>query len=164
MQIFISYSTADLALVRQIADAIRPRAKPVFWNQDKDPGSDSWGTIFQWIEESNAVLAVITGKVLARGASVNQELGYARKAGKVILPLVASDVPKAELGFLNGITWIGFDPQNPGSAITEVLQKIAALHEAAQKEIARKETEANQNFFFVLIIAGLALVVLNSKK
>ena len=76
MKVFISYSVEDTAIVRKIADEIRPHAEPYFWDQNKSPGEEVWKTIQNWIDGADCVIAVITDKVVARGESVNQEIGY----------------------------------------------------------------------------------------
>ena len=89
MKVFISYSVKDLRLVGFIADQIRPHAEPVYWTQNQAPGHDAWRTIFDWIDTADCVIAVITDAVVERGESVNQEIGFAKGKGKLVIPLVA---------------------------------------------------------------------------
>lgn len=97
MKVFISYSTEDLSLVRQIADEIRAHAEVFYWDETRTPGEHAWNQIFAWIDQSDAVVAVITDKTVSRGISVGQEIGHAKAKQKTILPIVASDVPVTEL-------------------------------------------------------------------
>jgi hypothetical protein len=83
-------------LMREVED--QPHARTLFWSQDKVPGRDAWGTIYSWIDSADLVVVVLTGKALSRALSVGNEVGYARKAGKRIIPLVGPEVPKGELG------------------------------------------------------------------
>ena len=78
MRLFISYSTGDLEIVDQIADALRPHAEVFYWDKDKEPGKDTWQTIFRWIDSADLVIAVITDKTVARAMSVGQEIGHAK--------------------------------------------------------------------------------------
>ncbi len=154
MKVFISYSVADIAAVRKIAEEIRPHAEPCFWEQNKSPGEEVWKTIQDWIDSADCVVAVITDKVVARGESVNQEIGYAKKAGKLVIPLVASNVPPDRLGMLASATWIKFDPNEPSAALDGLKRKLA---EAAL-------TKQQQQGFVLLLIAGITLFALSGGK
>jgi len=46
MRLFISYSTGDLEIVNQIADALRPHAEVFYWDKDKEPGKVAWQMVF----------------------------------------------------------------------------------------------------------------------
>ncbi len=151
MKVFISYSVDDTTVVRKIAEAIRPHAEPCFWGQNKSPGEEVWKTIQNWIDSADCVVAVITDKVVARGESVNQEIGYAKKAGKLVIPLIASNVPLNRLGMLASATWITFDPNEPSAAIDGLKRKLS---EAAI-------TKQQQGFMLLLVVA-ITLFALSS--
>ncbi len=151
MKVFISYSVNDIAIVRKIAEEIRPHAEPYYWDQNKSPGEEAWKTIFSWIDSSDCVIAVITDKVIARGEAVNQEIGYAKKAGKLVIPLVASGVDSGRLGFLAGVTWISFDPKNPSAALDGLKQKLTEMNLMKQ-----------QTGFILLLMAGIVLFALSN--
>lgn len=133
MKVFISYSVHDLRLVAFIADQIRPHAEPVFWTQNQAPGHDAWRTIFDWIETSDCVIVVITDAVVQRGESVNQEIGFAKGKGKLVIPLVAPAVPKDRLGCLHGITHLPLDPERFPEAMERLKTALAGLAKQKQR-------------------------------
>ena len=146
LNVFISYSVHDTALVDGLAAHLAPHATTRYWQQDKTPGAEAWPMIYSWIDAADLVVVVLTGATVSRGISVGNEVGYARKAGRRIIPLVAPEVPKGELGCLEGITYIRLVYDNPGATLAELQSAIA--HYAAEK------TEQNQ----ALVLVGLAVL------
>lgn len=134
MRIFLSYSVKDLCLVHFIASQIRPHAEPVFWTQNHVPGRDGWQTIFSWIDAADCVIAVITDSVVERGESVNQEIGYAKGKGKLIIPMVAPNVPKDRLGCLHGITYLPLDRSRFPEAMDRLKATLTGLAEHKQQQ------------------------------
>lgn len=133
LTVFISYSVHDTAVVETVNVHLKPHSRTLFWSQDKVPGQDAWGTIHTWIDSADLVVVVLTGKTLSRALSVGNEVGYARKAGKRIIPLVGHDVPKGELGCLEGITYIRLDADAPQKT-------MAQLHDALEEFAKEQET------------------------
>lgn len=148
MRLFISYSTGDLEIVKQIADALRPHAEVYYWARDQVPGNDAWQTIFNWIILSDLVVAVITDKTVSRAMSVGQEIGHAKARGKTIIPLVGKDVPVTELGCLCGITHIQVSSDNLSDVVDKVKSRIASMKQAKERE--------KQILYAILAVIGLA--------
>ena len=136
LSVFISYSVHDGAVVDAINRQLKPHAKTFFWAQNNVPGQDAWATIHSWINAADLVVVVLTGKTLSRALSVGNEVGYARKAGKRIIPLVAPEVPKSELGCLEGITYIRLDYDSPETTIKQLHSELAEY--AQQKAESRR--------------------------
>ncbi len=153
MKVFISYSTDDITLVRQIADYIRPHADVFYWHKSKVPGQEAWPTIFKWINQADLVLTVITDKTISRAMSVGQEIGRAKAKMKTIIPIVAPDVPITELGFLSGITYQRIDRNNPEPALRAIENLVL-------------EKKQNIEIFQTLLLVGgvFALIFMASKK
>ena len=153
MKVFISYSTPDLGLVYKIGEHIKPYGEVFFWDKDKNPGAESWPTIFSWIDQADLVLAVITEQTLSRALPVGQEIGRAQKGGKLIIPLVGPAVVANDLGCLNGITFQRIQPENPIPALLSIEKLVAARKQKVEQDQA-------------IIIAGLIglVVVFASKK
>lgn len=153
MKIFISYSTADLELVHNIASYIKPHAEVYYWHKSKIPGQEDWPTIFNWIENSNLVLAVITDKTVSRAMSVGQEIGHAKAKGKTIIPLVGPNVDSKELGFLSRIIYQPIQPNNPGPALQAIEKVILVKKQQIEKQQA------------IFLIGGIfALILLLSSE
>ena len=144
MKVFVSYSVEDTSLVRQLVAQLRSCTDKVFWwDGNKEPGQGVWLTIHDWIDQSDLVLAVLTGRTLARAMAVGNEIGYARAKGKFILPLVGPEVRSEELGCLSGVTYERINSENPGPAI-----------EAVRLQIATREQQAADKALNLLLIVG----------
>ena len=149
MKVFISYSTDDISLVKQIADQIRPYAEVFYWDKSQEPGKHAWNQIFGWIDDCDAVVTVITDKTVARGLSVGQEVGHAKARQKIIFPLVAQDVPATELGCLHEVTYLRIERNNPIPAMQAVAQSVAKVAE-----------QIKEQYFWIAVIGIIVLVVL----
>lgn len=147
MKVFISYSTEDLTLVRRIADQIKPLAEVFYWAENHIPGEHAWNQIYGWIDQSDAVLAIITDKTVSRGLSVGQEIGRAIAKQKEVVPLVGPDVPVTELGCLHELTHVRLNPNDPNAAFLAISQHITNRAAAIQ----------TQNFW--ALVLGIILVV-----
>lgn len=128
MNVFISYSVADLDLLHQVADAIAAGGdQPLCWDTSKVPGQEVWASIFQWIDSSDLVVVIITDATVGRAMSVGQEVGHARARGKPIVPLVAAGVMPGDLGCLSGVTYQQISRENPARALQVVQQVIHGM-------------------------------------
>ncbi len=125
MNIFISYSGPDTELVKRIEEGFADLATISYWAKSKEPGTHDWPQIHKWIDQADLVLVVVTDKTISRAMAVGNEIGIAQKANKTIVPLVAPNVPKSELGCLHGITAIEFSPDDIQSAIKQLRPWVA---------------------------------------
>lgn len=148
MNVFISYSTDDLDLVRQISREIGPYATVRYWDKSKEPGTEVWDSIFSWIDQSDVVLAVITDKTVSRAMSVGQEIGRAKAKGRKIVPFVSEGIASSELGCLNGVTYEPISRSNPAPAF----ERIKAI-------FMPKTEQATDDFNNALIILGIVVLV-----
>lgn len=154
MKVFISYSTEDISLVRKIADQIKTYAEVFYWEESRVLGEQAWNQIFGWIDQCDAVVAVITDKTVTRGISVGQEIGRAKAKYKMIIPLVAPGVPATELGCLHGVTYLRIERENPNSALQAIAQRVAELSEQIK----------NQNFWLIVLGIIFAAWLLSKGK
>lgn len=150
MKVFISYSVDNRGFVGDVAREISPLAEVKYWDQSKEPGEGNWKSIHQWIDECDAMLVVITDKVVNRAMSVGQEIGRARAKEKFIIPLVEEGIPASALGCLSGVTYETIPKINPASA----LDRVRALIEK------RKVKVDEDNNVGALALIGLIAVVL----
>jgi len=127
IKVFISYSTVDSDLVRQVANYISPHCEVNFWDQNRTLGVPVWPEIFQMIDQADLVIAIITDKTVSRGISVGQEIGRAVTNGKLIIPLVGKDVPISELGCLQGVNYQRMLPESLGPSLESVRQRVLTL-------------------------------------
>jgi hypothetical protein len=132
VKVFISYSAADVHLVDWIAAALESQGNEVYWWQGSQvPGEPAWPMIFDWIDQSDLVLAVLTDKAVARAMAIGQEIGHARAKGKTVIPLVATNVDEKDLGCLHGVTYLRIDRRSLGAAIARVQDVICAMERRA---------------------------------
>lgn len=147
MNVFISYSTDDLALVREIAEYIKPHSKVHYWDASKRLGEVAWKTIFGWIDGSDIVLTLITDSTVSRAMAVGQEVGHAKAKGKLIIPIVSSEVQPSQLGCLHEVTYQHIDRNNPGPA----LQSLEKVILGRKKQVETQQT--------LLLLGGVLLAV-----
>jgi hypothetical protein len=153
MKFFISYSTDDLSLVHLIAKYLKSHVEVHYWDKSKVPGQEAWPTIFNWIDQSDLVLAVISDKTVSRAMSVGQEIGHAKAKAKTIIPLVAPGVSSSELGCLSEITYQPIDPNNPGPALKNI-----------ERYLLERKHEIEKQQILLLIGGILGFLWLASKK
>ena len=154
MRVFISYSTPDLSVVEELANRIRPFAEVYYWAQSNLPGQESWPTIFNWIDTSDLVIALITDNTVRRAMAVGQELGRAKTQRKTIVPIVSQNVPSSELGFLSGVTYQPIDVTNPQPAIDEVGQVVHSY------KLGQEQT---QKQLLIVLIVVVVIMLLSGK-
>jgi hypothetical protein len=87
---------------------------------------------------------------------VQQEIGAARSAGKLIVPIVQDGVA-AGLGVLAGIEWISVDFASPADAVATV---SAALEPLVRKHV---EQQRAQEFLLALGLVAAILLIAYSK-
>ncbi|MBI1912141.1 MAG: toll/interleukin-1 receptor domain-containing protein [Deltaproteobacteria bacterium] len=154
MKIFISYSTDDLNIVRSISNYIKQNSIVFYWDNNRIPGNEAWPTIFNWIDQSDLVLAILTDKTISRAMSVGQEIGRAKAQGKTIIPIVSSNVQFSELGFLNGVTCLKIERDNPGPVFKELERIVLAK---------RQQKETQQLILLLSGIIGMIWLASNNK-
>lgn len=147
-KVFLSHSFEDKSLTDALDDSLRGvGVEPYMAENHPNSGSELPNKIEQEIDSSQAVLVVLTKKAnLSR--SVNQEVGYAKKGGKLIVALVEEGVVTGVL--LQGIEVVKFTADRIHEAIERVNEYFDSLKE---KETSKKDW---------LIILGLASVVVLS--
>lgn len=153
MKVFISYSSADSKFVDKMSAHLKEYVEPLFWDKDKIPGEEDWKTIFNWIDQSSLVLVVITDSTVKRSFSVGQEIGFAHKAEKVIVPFISKTVSVSDVGFLKGVTPIYFDEFDPNDAIEELRKSL---------KIKKEKKESSEAITF-LAVCGIILYLLRGK-
>lgn len=158
--IFFSHSSKDAAWVehlRQQAEASGVRT--YLAEHDVSPGLLLSDKVTSNIESSDAVLVLLTNNSW-QSAYVQQEIGLALHAGKLVIPIVTADAAHLDLGLLAGVEYIALDPEAPQEALAKLsatLTTFARKREAAadrqaslQREAARRQLQ--------FMVAGLAVV------
>ena len=119
------------------------------------------------IDESQAVVVLVTDNSVT-AQYVHQEIGYARKAKKLIIPVVQTGISGEELGMLQGLEYIRFDFESPHeghaqltAALRALAEKHATEHAALVAVEARRELEqtTKQQRDLVLAVAFACVVL-----
>ncbi len=151
-RVFISHSTRDQGLVITLANLLTQFGVEVFvaeWYLA--PGELLDSKVFSQIEQADCVVVLLTQNGI-RSNWVQQEIGYAIKLKKPIIPLVERGMDPKDLGALQGREYIEYDPSQPREALLKVSNYV--------KSLELKRTERNK----ALLIAGgiMALLLLLS--
>ena len=152
-RVFISHSTEDLGLVYQLKDWLEVNGIETYLAEaHPQPGISLSDKISNAINLSNCLIAVLT-RDGTRSQWVNQEIGYAKSAGKIVIPLVEQGVPHS--GFVRDVEYIQFNRFNPTDAINRVVESLTKLK--ADKE-AREKMVAG-----TIILLGLLALAASTK-
>lgn len=151
MQIFLSHATADRELVAQIKVAVGVRAQLYCAEDDGKAGLDFNRKIQAQLKRSSVVIVLLTERG-AESAYVQQEIGYAKRAGKLIIPLVSRTISTNSLGMLQGTEYIVVDGENPLEHITSLRSRVNEVVTAEEHSDLILLTGA------VLLIVGLAVL------
>jgi len=148
MRICISYSNPNLFIVRSFANKIETWGDVFYWNHSYIPGDVAWEQLYNWIDNSDIVLVLITGNTVVRAKAVLQEIDRAKSMGRTIIPIVSNNVPKSELGILSGINYQPIDVSNPGLSLNEI------------DKIIGTDDRVNKNKRLGLLLLGISFILL----
>jgi TIR domain-containing protein len=131
IQIFLSHNTRDRKWCEWLMrSAAAHGIKPYLAEHDVQAGGVLASKIERAIDESAAMIVLITNNSVNSGY-VQQEVGYARKAKKLIIPVVQKGITGEQLGMLQGVEYIAFDfasPQEGHAQLTAAMRKLAEKH------------------------------------
>ncbi|PKP58062.1 MAG: hypothetical protein CVT88_02045 [Candidatus Altiarchaeales archaeon HGW-Altiarchaeales-1] len=132
MNIFITYNTKDKKIVEALKSNLNLflGLKTNIFVNDTLSGKSLSEKIRKTIGDSDIVIVLLTKKG-SKSISVNQEMSYAKSAGKKIIPIVEKGVNTA--GMPEDIEYILFDRTNPLNSIEKSTQILENLK--TEKEI-----------------------------
>ena len=153
-KVFISHSTRDRGLVISLSHLLSEFGVDVHvaeWYLT--PGEHLDRKVFKLIQGANCVVVLLTRNGV-RSNWVHQEVGYALKSNKPIIPLVERGLNERDLGALLGTEYIEYDPGQPEAALLKTSTYVKSLK-------LKKEEQANG-----LLVAGgiLAFLLLLSER
>lgn len=151
--VFISHSTRDQGLVISLANLLKKFEVEVSvadWYLT--PGERIDSKVFDQIKQANCVVALLTRNGM-RSNWVQQEIGTAFGAGRLLIPLVEKGMDPRDLGTLQGKEYIQYDPLQPQEALNKLSTYVRSLKlEKEEKERA------------LLILGGLVAFLLLLSK
>lgn len=147
--VFISHSTRDRELVITLANLLTKLEVSVFvaeWYLT--PGESLTQKIFAQMDKADSVVVLLT-RHGTRSSWVHEEIGYALKGGKLIIPLVEKGTSPLDLAALHGREYIEYDPANPQEALIKAASYAKSL---------KLEKEEREKILFIL--GGIVALIL----
>jgi hypothetical protein len=146
MKLFLSHSNRDAVWVHAVNTQLEKLGITVYLaEQDLQPGHPLNEKLQRQIDLCDAMVVLLT-ETAAVSPIVREEIGYAIKAGKLVVPLVALSVVQnpALLGMLNGSEYILFDIDNPKEGLLTLAKWAQDQVHNEQQAILRKQLEKAQ--------------------
>lgn len=157
MELFLSHATVDRHLVETIQARLTPLGVSVYATEhDGQAGVNVHSKIQEAIKRSDLMVVLLT-KPGDSSRYVHQEIGYAKRDAKLIIPLVTSDVSRSDLGMLEGTEYIVVDDADPAKALQQLSQRIANL----AKSRAQQQQDQLVIAGMILIAVGVFLIAMN---
>lgn len=180
LRVFFSHSSQDADWVERVgAQATAVGVEVYLAEHDVSPGQQLSQKVTEAIEASNAVIVLLSKNSLA-SVYVQQEIGVAHHAEKLVIPILMEEVVGTDLGILNGREYVLLDRAAPHDglsklsvALTQLIeqqrqQMIGEVQERLRQQMAA-EAEARlrqqldemqrRNQQDLLIVGGVLLVV-----
>ena len=154
IQIFLSHNARDRKWCEWLkASAEELGIRAYLAEHDVRPGENLAKKIMEAIDASEAVVVLLSSNSV-EAPYVHQEIGWALKAKKLIIPLVQPGIPPDRLAMLQGVEYIPFDFQNPHAGHAQLRLALRRLVNKRAEKQAAKENAA------VVALACVALILL----
>jgi hypothetical protein len=154
---FLSHSMAqeDLGLVYEVARQAQHREVTCYIaERDYQIGNPLPAKIEQNIRDSDCLIVFLT-RGGAHSGWVNQEVGFAKACGKLILPVVEKGIRIT--GFLIGLEYVEVDRYDPLQALSLLAEYLGRLKsQKDQNELATAALLAGGVLFLLLLSVGRA--------
>jgi hypothetical protein len=145
--LFLSHSSQDFDFVRAIQDAASPLRIAVYtYEQDLRPGDNLPQKLLERIRSCDAMIVLLTYSG-AISPAVHQEIGAAKQANKLVIPLVDEGIDPKRFPLLQGTEYLVLNRSNPSETLQKLTGRLAEL---------KNKADLNALFGF-LIISALAI-------
>jgi hypothetical protein len=150
-KVFLSHSTWELDWCKSLKSrAEKKLGIEVYLAEcDRQPGKELAKKVTDAIDRCDVFLVLITQNSI-RSSWVNQEIGYAKRAKKWIIPVIQRGSDKGGLGMLEGLEYIKVDFDHPGQGQDQVLADLDGL--AQDKRPAPSAKSALLLMFLILAL------------
>lgn len=152
-KVFISHSSRDQGLVISLANLFSKFGVEVSvaeWYLA--PGERIDRKVFREIETSDCIVVLLTQEGI-RSTWVQQEIGYALKANRHIIPLVEKGTNVGDLGALQGKDYIEYDSYQPQQALIRLSTYVKSL-KLRKEEQEKTLLVAGGILAFLLLLSG----------
>lgn len=145
--VFLSHSSINKDLVEAIRSAATQFGIDVYtYDQDQQPRSDLPEKLVRRIEAANAVVVLLT-QAGAASPTVNEEIGIAKHANKLVIPVVEEGIDVSRFTFIQGLEYLTYDRSNPQQTVTDLAARLVRL----------QQKEARYLMIFLVVIGGIIL-------
>jgi hypothetical protein len=152
--VFVSHSVRDLDVVYQFKYWLEVNGIGVYVADTQPQYGTSLPTkVANAINQSDCVIAILT-TYGNRSEWVNQEIGYAVRAGRPVIPIVEQGVNLK--GFIADVEYVTFQSNDPAVAITNVINYLGRLKATKEQQ---QQLQAG-----LLILFGILAIAALSKK
>jgi hypothetical protein len=160
---FLSHSMKDGPAVQLLREHLDSLSIDLYLAEhDPQPGVNIANKLIAAIERSDAVVVLLT-EAGAAAPFVQQEIGAARQAGKLIVPIVQEGVDTRTLAMLEGLERIDVDFARPSEALSRVTSSLEPLiyRQAEAMRPAQPQASAAASVQIPLpVLVGLGLLAL----
>ena len=141
LRVFFSHSNRDADWVHRVAAQATAAGVEVYLAEhDISPGQHLSDKVTTAIETSDAVIVLLPKHSLA-SVYVQQEIGVAHHAGKLVIPILMGEVVGTDLGILNDREYILLDTAMPHDGLSRL---SAALTQLIERQRLQMETEIRE--------------------
>jgi hypothetical protein len=156
--VFFSHSGRDREWVQHLAHQASASGVGVYLAEhDVRPGENLSQKVIEAIERCDATIVLISKNSL-QSPYVQQEIGVARRANKLIIPILMDEVAGEDLGMLNGIEYIPLNPVTPGDALARLSIALSRLQDDRHQQ-ALAASIAKQNRDEAIMLAGALVMI-----
>lgn len=134
--VFLSHNEADKQWVQWIFENAQSIGINVYmYEHDSQPGMQIAQKVQAAIDNVQALVVLLTPNS-QYSPYVQQEIGFAKAKGKLVIPIVQPGVSQRCLAMLEGSEYITFDPTRPEGALSHLLEYLQKLKEARERDQA----------------------------
>lgn len=145
--LFLSHSSHDFEFVRAIQDAARPLDIIVYiYEDDLRPGENLPQKLLERIRSCDAMIVLLTHSG-AVSSAVHQEIGAAKQADKLIIPISDEGIDPKKFPLLQGTEYLVLNRSNPADTLQKLTGRLSQL---------KNKADLNASIGF-LILAALAI-------
>jgi len=160
LRFFLSHSMLDASEVEKLQETIVGLGVSVYLAEnDPQPGVNLAAKVLAEIKASDAVI-VLLAEGGASSPWVQQEIGVAMAAGKLVVPIVQAGIDVKMAG-LAGLEYISVDFASPGDAAVIV---SSALEPLVRRHAEKQARQAQQDMLVALGLVALVLLIAYSSK
>ncbi|MEE9282978.1 MAG: toll/interleukin-1 receptor domain-containing protein [Nitrososphaerales archaeon] len=162
-EVFVSHSFGDSMMVDKIRSSLEIEGvKAYVAEADPRYGEALPAKIEKAIDSSDALIVILTSQANV-SASVNQEIGYAKKAGKLLIPLVEDGVAVGVM--LQGLEFVKFSIDRIEDVFKDVVDYIAKrASEKERKDWSNTSSRVLIAFVVIAVFSIVAIVALTRRK